>query len=110
MNKTETKHKSRLTKAAKPIQVNLSCHAPGAKEVFVAGTFNDWKPGTISLHNHLPNSEWAVTLPLSPGRHEYKFIVDHQWCCVPGTPDESINVPDCCANSLGTMNLVLEVS
>lgn len=91
-------------------KVHLSCRAPEAKAVFVAGTFNDWKPDATPLHNHLSNSEWAVTLPLPPGHHEFKFVVDGQWCCEPGTPDESREDPNCCANSFGTMNRVLEVA
>ena len=90
--------------------VEFSCHAPTAKVVFVAGTFNDWKPDVMPLHNHLPNSKWVGTLALPPGRHEYKFVVDGQWCCEPGTPDESRDDVNCCANSFGTMNRVLEVS
>ena len=91
-------------------RVEISCHAPEAKAVFVAGTFNDWKPDATPLHNHLPNSKWAVTLPLPRGHHEYKFVVDGQWCCEPGTPDESRDDPKCINNDYGTMNRVLEVS
>ena len=90
--------------------VEFSCHAPDAKEVFVAGTFNQWKPDAAPLHNHLPNAKWVATLPLSPGRHEYKFVVDGQWCCEPGASDESRDNPGYCSNSFGTMNRVVEVS
>jgi 1,4-alpha-glucan branching enzyme len=92
----------------KPIQ--LSCHAPQAKAVFVAGTFNDWKPDATALRNHPPNGEWTATLSLPPGRHEYKFVVDGQWCCEPGCEHEYHGCPKCCANVFGTMNRVLEVS
>ena len=90
-------------------EVTLSCHAPEAKEVFVAGTFNDWKPDATPLQSQ-PDGEWAVTIPLAPGSYEYKFVVDGQWCCAPGTPDEFRDEAHCCENSLGTMNCVLEVS
>jgi 1,4-alpha-glucan branching enzyme len=97
-------------KKTKSKPVEFSCHAPEAKAVFVAGAFNDWKPGATPLHNHLPNGKWTVTLPLPPGRHEYKFVVDGQWCCEPGCDHEYRGCPNCCANSFGTMNRVLEVS
>ena len=97
-------------KKTKSKPVELSCHAPEAKAVFVAGTFNDWKPDATPLHIHLPNGKWTVTLPLPPGRHEYKFVVDGQWCCEPGCDHEYRGCPKCCANSFGTMNRVLEVS
>lgn len=90
--------------------VELSCQAPEAKSVFVAGTFNDWKPDVTPLHNHLPNGKWAVSLPLPRGHHEYKFVIDGQWCCEPGCEHEYSGCPKCVPNDFGTMNRVLEVS
>lgn len=111
MKKNESSQTGRHSQADGRVQkVHLSCHAPEAKAVFVAGTFNDWKPDATPLHNHLPNGEWAVTLPLTRGHHEYKFVVDGQWCCEPGIKDELQDRPDCCLNSFGTMNRTLELS
>lgn len=97
-------------KKTKSKPVEFSCHAPEAKAVFVAGTFNDWKPDAAPLHNHLPNNKWIVTLPLPPGRYEYKFVVDGHWCCEPGREDEYQSYIKCVPNDFGTMNRVLEVS
>ena len=91
----------------KPIE--FSCYAPRAQSVFVAGTFNDWNPEVIPLYRE-PDGHWRTTLPLTPGRHEFKFIVDGEWCCEPGCEHEYQGCPKCCANDLGTMNRVLEVS
>jgi 1,4-alpha-glucan branching enzyme len=93
---------------SKPVE--FSCHAPKAKAVFIAGTFNDWKPDASAMHNHLPNGKWTVTLPLRPGRHEFKFVVDGQWCCEPGCEHEHQGCPKCVPNEFGTMNRVLELS
>lgn len=90
--------------------VDFSCHAPMAKAVFVAGTFNDWKPDAASLHLDPADGRWRITLPLPPGRYEYKFAVDGQWCCEPGCEDEYRGCPQCVPNDFGTMNRVLEVS
>jgi 1,4-alpha-glucan branching enzyme len=90
--------------------VEFSCHAPKAEAAFVAGTFNDWKPDAAPLHADLSNGKWSVTLPLPPGRHEYKFVIDGQWCCEPGCEDEYRGCPKCVPNDVGTMNRVLEVS
>jgi 1,4-alpha-glucan branching enzyme len=110
MKKNETSQTGRHSQADSHVhKVALSCHAPEAKAVFVAGTFNDWKPDATPLHNHLPHAKWTVTLPLAAGHHEYKFVVDGQWCCEPGTADEFRDDPKCCVNSFGTMNRVLEV-
>lgn len=97
-------------KQANSKPVEISCHAPNAKAVFVAGTFNDWKPDTAPLHPDLPNGKWTITLPLPPGHHEYKFVVDGQWCCEPGCEHEYRGCPKCVPNEFGTMNRVLEVS
>ena len=90
-------------------KIHLFCHAPEAKAVFVAGTFNDWKPDTAPLHRH-SDGKWDLQLPLAPGRYEYKFVVDGQWCCDPGCEGKYDGCLGCCANDFGTMNRVLEVS
>ena len=89
--------------------VHLSCHAPEPKAVFVAGTFNDWKPDTAPLQRQ-SDGKWDVELPLAPGRYEYKFVVDGQWCCKPGSGTEDRGDPKCCSNDFGTMNRVLEMA
>ena len=94
------------TNDLKPVE--LSCHAPDALRVFVAGTFNDWNPTTLPLDRQA-DGHWKTTLPIPPGHHEFKFIVDGQWCCEPGCEHEYHGCPKCCANDLGTMNRVLEV-
>lgn len=96
-------------KQTKTKPVEFSCHAPEAKAVFVAGTFNDWRPEATPLRRQ-SDGHWRITLPLPPGHHEFKFIVDGQWCCEPGTTDEFRDDPNSCANSFGTMNRVLAVS
>jgi len=93
---------------SKPVE--FSCYAPNAKAVFVTGTFNDWKPDATPMHKDQPNCKWTVTLPLQPGWHEYKFVVDGQWCCEPGCEQEYRGCPKCVPNKFGTMNRVLEVS
>jgi 1,4-alpha-glucan branching enzyme len=90
--------------------IEFSCHAPKAKAVFVAGNFNDWKPDATPLHADRPKGKWTVTLRLPPGHHEYKFVIDGQWCCEPGCEHEYRGCPKCVPNEFGTMNRVLEVS
>ena len=88
----------------------FSCHAPTAKAVFVAGAFNNWKPDAAPLRPHLPSGEWTGTLPLPPGRHEYKFVVDGQWCCEAGCEHEYRGCPKCVPNEFGTTNRFVDVS
>ena len=101
-----TKH--RKADPAKTHSVEFKCHAPNAQRVFVAGTFNEWKSDTAPLVRDKAGN-WRTTLPLPPGHHEFKFIVDGQWCCEPGCEHEYKGCPKCVANELGSMNRVLEV-
>lgn len=50
--------------------------AKQAKEVYLAGSFNDWKPTGHRMQG--PDKEgWYITrLELNTGVHEYKFVVD----------------------------------
>lgn len=90
-------------------EIEFICHAPEAESVFLAGTFNDWNPGTIPLKRS-DNGMWWTSMPLEAGRYEFKFIVDGQWSCEPGCEQKFHGCPKCCANDFGTMNRVLEVA
>lgn len=97
-------------KSTQPNPVEFSCHAPEATTVFVAGTFNNWRPDATPLRRHTSTGNWTGTLPLPPGRHEYKFVIDGQWCCEAGCEHEYRGCPKCIPNDFGTMNRVLDVS
>ena len=81
--------------------IELTLHAPAAKRVNLAGSFNNWKANTLSAKkDRLGN--WAVKVSLTPGRYEYKFVVDGSW----------MNDPSCrtsAPNGLGSTNSVLEI-
>jgi len=49
---------------------------PGTRKVALAGSFDDW---TVHPMRKGKNGRHAVTLALTPGTYEYKFIVDGQW-------------------------------
>ena len=86
----------------------ITCHAPAAQAVFVAGTFNAWQPIALPLKRG-DAGDWNTTLDLRPGRYEYKFIVDGEWCCEAGCEHEYRGCANCVPNEFGTMNRVLEV-
>ena len=69
------------------------------KTVQLAGDFNNWKPTQMRRET---NRVFAIDVPLRPGAHQYKFIVDEQW--VPD-PDNTLSTP----NSYGTTNSVAQV-
>lgn len=101
---------TKLMKAntAKPSMVEFECRAPEARQVCVAGTFNEWKPDATPLVRDKAGN-WRGSVKLQPGHHEFKFIVDGKWCCEPGCEHEYSGCPKCCTNGFGTINRVLDV-
>jgi len=104
MKKQTKTTKAKETKVAR----DFSCEAPDAQNVYLAGTFNDWDPTLIPLKKQ-KTGIWTTSLDLAPGRYEYKFIVDGEWCCLPNCSDDH-DCPTGVTNEHGTMNKVLEIS
>ncbi len=57
---------------------------PNAKTVFLTGSFIDWNENKLKMT--LVNGVWTITVPLTGGKHHYKFIVDGQWFTDPANP------------------------
>jgi 1,4-alpha-glucan branching enzyme len=72
------KSKKKLEATKKSRGVGFMLLAPQTQSVFLAGNFNQWN---LSSHPLIPNSEgvWKISIPLSPGRYEYRFVVDGKW-------------------------------
>ena len=70
--------------------VELKLTAPKARSVSVAGTFNGWdsKSNVLSKES---GGIWRAFLPLSPGRYEYRFVVDGQWQEDPSAKESAFN-------------------
>jgi hypothetical protein len=47
-----------------------------AKSIELVGDFNEWTKGATKLTPSGAPGVWAVSIPLSPGRHEYAFIIN----------------------------------
>ena len=73
--------------------------AQAAKKVQVAGDFSDWRP--VNMRQQKSGS-FAATVPVPPGTHEYKFIMDGKWIVDPDN-----NAWSC--NPFGTLNSVAKV-
>ena len=55
-----------------------------ASSVQVVGDFNEWAKGSTELKPSGAPGVWAVSVALTPGRHEYAFIVDgNRWVVDP---------------------------
>jgi 1,4-alpha-glucan branching enzyme len=72
--------------------------APDAQKVYLAGDFNDWDTRT-----HLMKKDkkgiWKATLPLRPGRYEYRFLKDGNW-------ENDPACAGCVPNDFGSKNCV----
>ena len=88
--------------AATPVMVRLVVLQPEARSVHAVGDFNGWDPARTSLQQ-VSSGVWSVTLPLTPGRYEYMFVVDGQrWVGDPAAVEQA-------DDGFGSRNAVLEV-
>ena len=85
-------------KSEKPVA--LAFKQPNARNVCVAGSFNNWNQKLTPLQKD--GDGWKVTLPLRPGRYEYRFIVDGEWISDP-------NARESVTNDFGSTNSILVV-
>jgi len=61
--------------------------APDAKQVSLAGTFNQWDAQVTPLVRTGATGVWTATLTLPAGQHQYAFVVDGvRWVPDPGAP------------------------
>jgi len=72
---------------ANVVFVRFMLHAPGAKSVSVAGTFNQWDQSAAPLIPAGTGGVWTTTLALPVGQHQYAFVVDgRRWVADPAAP------------------------
>lgn len=60
-------------------KVTFSYKAPQAQSVLLAGDFTEWQQAPLSMKKS-KDGVWKKTATLSPGRYEYRLLVDGQWC------------------------------
>lgn len=76
------------------------CTHTGGGEVYIAGDFNEWNPRS---HRMTRREGWFQRkLKLTPGVHEYKFVVDGEWQTDPTAPEQR-------PNEFGSLNSVIHV-
>ncbi len=69
--------------SGEPQAIYFGYYAPQATAVNLIGSFNAWQPDNLLLQL-LANGWWQTVLMLPPGRHIYRFWIDHG----PDTPGE----------------------
>ncbi len=55
-----------------------------SKQVFLAGTFNNWDGNSLAMQKNA--SGWSLPITLAPGNYQYKFVVDGRWMRDPANP------------------------
>ena len=80
----------------------FSLAEPQAMNVQLVGNFTEWEKNPISLKRQ-KDGVWKATVPLEPGNHEYRFMVDGEWRNDPSCPTHA-------KNPFGIENCVREVS
>lgn len=89
------------THAASKKKESFTYFGPAAENVLIAGDFTDWEDNPISLKKQADGS-WKTTVPLDPGAHEYRFLVDGKW-------QDDEKCPTRKPNGFGAQNCVREV-
>ena len=65
-------------------KATFQLYYPSAKTVYLAGDFNSWgsvkndvvSDASCAMQGPDANGVWQITVPLSPGTHAYKFVID----------------------------------
>ncbi|MDD5116616.1 MAG: AAA family ATPase [Candidatus Omnitrophica bacterium] len=82
-------------------EITLTLRAPEAKEVYLAGEFNNWKLDDSSRMEQ-NNGCWSKRISLNSGKYRYRFVIDGHWLEDPENPLKQVN-------PYGTMDSLLEV-
>jgi len=81
--------------------IKFTYYDPDAGQVFLAGSFNNWSANATPMKRD-DAGYWTVVLQFSPGKYEYKFVVDGAWITDLDNPNSK---PD----PYGGMNSVVEI-
>jgi 1,4-alpha-glucan branching enzyme len=91
--KSTAKKSGPVKKARKTIpSTEFSVHAPDAKDIFLAGNFNNWQSDSKNFRlRRFKDGTWKKMVKLKPGIYEYQFVVDGQWWTDPGHKKRVLN-------------------
>lgn len=99
--KTAPKAKKPAKAAApKGKSVIFTLDAPYGWDVALAGNFNNWEPRAMIKDT---DGLWRLSVNLSPGTYQYRFLVDTEWREDPANPNKT-------TNEYGGYNSVIEVT
>jgi 1,4-alpha-glucan branching enzyme len=77
--------------------------ASGTRSVVVAGSFNNWSTSATPMSDADGDGVWTADVALSPGKHQYKFVVNaSDWVVDPSNASKA-------DDGMGGENSVVEV-
>jgi len=94
----KTPGKAKTKTKALTRKVPFEFPAPEAREVYLAGDFNNWDTSANPMKKDKKGT-WKATVALKPGRYEYRFLVDGNW-------ENDLFCAGCVPNEFGTQNCV----
>ncbi len=62
----------------KKLDIEFVYEAPEAREVYLAGSFNNWDRTSLPMKKN-KRGQWKATVKLAPGKYPYKFVADGDW-------------------------------
>ena len=71
-------------------RVTFKLNNSEAREVFLAGSFNNWDPSTRPLRKDA-KGVWKAIMMLPKGTYEYRLVIDGQWVDDPDSPEKRLN-------------------
>jgi hypothetical protein len=87
VNKEKVRNEHETFNSVLFVTIPVNFHLKGyedAKEVFLAGSFNNWHEKKTQMSRS--GNGWTVTVPLFGGKQTYKFIIDGKWITDPANP------------------------
>ncbi len=82
--------------------IEFHTNLPGAREVLLAGDFNNWSPRDSPMDRCDGNGHFQATLRLDKGRYRYRLVVDGRWQKDPCNEMTEVN-------EFGEINSIAEV-
>jgi chromosome partitioning protein len=93
-----------MEKSSKPEskEVIFAMESSAAKDIYIAGDFNDWQISDESRLARGENGYWEKQMKLPHGKYRYKFVVDGEWMVDSKNQAREIN-------AFGSFDSVMEV-
>lgn len=68
--------------------VHFTMLAPGARKVFLVGSFNGWRTGATPMKIMDSSGLWSVDVPLKEGEYTFMYLIDGtRWVTPPLAED-----------------------